>query len=59
MKRVLDILKALGNEHVILMATEMKSNLPNLAAACNKSRTDDEALNCAPARSLHGVNKGV
>lgn len=30
-----------------------------VANASNKSRTDDEALNCAPARSLHSVNKAA
>ena len=71
MKRVLDIFKALGNEPImttrlqraILMATKIESNsqsgTPNPADASNKIWTDDKALNCAPARSLQSINKGV
>lgn len=70
-ERVSDTSKALGNspimttrlQRAILMATEIKSNLHsstvNPADVSNKIRTDDKALNCAPARSLQSINKGA
>lgn len=52
-------MEALGNGALGIDSSEIKrspAHTPNPADASNKIRTDDKALNCAPARSLLSIN---